>query len=49
VVIVDEEGRVAWRRDEPLSMTYTELEEIVAHLGELPRPPPTPREEPVRR
>lgn len=32
VVIVDEAGVIAWRRDEPLSMTYRELDEIVAHL-----------------
>lgn len=36
VVIVDETGKVAWRRDEPLSMTYAEMDEIVAHVQELP-------------
>jgi peroxiredoxin Q/BCP len=47
VVIVDEHGAIAWRRDEPLSMTYSELDEIVAHLGEIDvggdeAPPPAP-------
>lgn len=35
VLIVDEHGRIAWRRDEPLSITYSEMEEIVAHLADL--------------
>lgn len=38
VVLVDEHGRVAWRRDEPLSMTYSEMDEIVAHVRALGRP-----------
>jgi len=35
VVIVGANGKVAWRRDEPLSITYAEMDEIVAHLSEL--------------
>ncbi len=48
VVIIDEAGRVAWRRDEPLSMTYTEIEEIVSHLDELPEPANETGGEPLR-
>jgi peroxiredoxin Q/BCP len=35
IVIIDEAGTVAWRRDEPLSMTFSEMEEIVARLQEI--------------
>lgn len=35
VVIIDEKGRVAWRRDEPLSVSYREMDEIVGHLRSL--------------
>jgi peroxiredoxin len=35
IVIVDQQGRVAWRRDEPLSMTYAEMDEIVSRLSEV--------------
>lgn len=35
VIIVDEQGRVAWRRDEPLSLTYAEMDEIVGHLRDI--------------
>lgn len=35
VIIVDENGRIAWRRDEPLSVTYAEMDEIVARLREV--------------
>lgn len=36
LVVVDEAGRVAWRKSEPLSLTYTEMDAIVAKLRELP-------------
>jgi peroxiredoxin Q/BCP len=36
VIVIDEQGRVAWRRDEPLSISYAEMDEIVAHLSALP-------------
>lgn len=35
VVLVDEQGLVRWRVDEPMSMTYRELDEIVARLQQL--------------
>jgi thioredoxin-dependent peroxiredoxin len=35
VVIFDEDGKIAWRRDEPLSITFSEMEEIVGHLASL--------------
>lgn len=35
VFIVDERGVVAWRKDEPLSITYAEMDEIVGHLSAL--------------
>jgi peroxiredoxin Q/BCP len=34
VFIIDEHGRIVWRKSEPLSLTYAELDEIVAHLSE---------------
>jgi peroxiredoxin Q/BCP len=40
IVIVDEAGNVAWRKDEPLSITYSEMDEIVARLAEVRAPPP---------
>jgi peroxiredoxin Q/BCP len=33
VVIVDEHGRIAWRKNEPLSLTFTEMDDLVARLG----------------
>jgi peroxiredoxin Q/BCP len=35
VFIIDEQGYVAWRANEPISMTYRELDEIVARLDEI--------------
>ena len=35
VVIIDDKGIIAWRKDEPLSMTFSEMEDIVAHLNEI--------------
>jgi peroxiredoxin Q/BCP len=33
VVIVDEAGRIAWRKNEPLSLSFTEMDDLVARLG----------------
>ena len=35
VILIDEQGRIAWRRDEPFGLTFAEMDEIVAHLQEL--------------
>ncbi len=35
VFIVDEAGVITWRYDEPLGMTFRELDEIVARLDEI--------------
>lgn len=35
IIIVDETGRIAWRRDEPISLVFTELDDIVAKLNDL--------------
>ena len=32
LIIIDEEGRITHRKDEPLSLTFTEMDEIVARL-----------------
>jgi peroxiredoxin len=40
VFIIDELGRIVWRRDEPLSMTYAEMDEIIAHLRDVDWSPP---------
>ncbi len=37
VFIIDEKGRVAFRKEEPLSLTYMEMSEILAHLAEIDR------------
>jgi peroxiredoxin Q/BCP len=34
VVIIDENGRISWRRSEPLSITFTEMDDLVARLRE---------------
>jgi thioredoxin-dependent peroxiredoxin len=47
VFIVDENGMVVWRADEPLSLTYRELDQIVERLhdmGLVRRPPSGPSE-----
>lgn len=36
VILIDENGTIAWRHDEPVSMEYREMEEIVEHLEKLP-------------
>ena len=35
IVIVDEKGVIAWRKDEPFSITYSEMDDIVAHLNDI--------------
>jgi peroxiredoxin Q/BCP len=35
IIIIDEAGRVSWRRDEPMSLTFTELDDITARLNEM--------------
>jgi peroxiredoxin Q/BCP len=35
VFVIDERGRITWRKDEPLSLTYSELDEIVSQLDEI--------------
>lgn len=37
VILIDTEGRIAWRHDEEISMEYREMEEIVEHLDKLKR------------
>lgn len=36
VILIDADGRIAWRRDEPFGLTFAEMDEIVAHLDALP-------------
>lgn len=38
VILVDAAGRIAWRKDEPFGLTFAEMDEIVAHLDDLPAP-----------
>lgn len=35
VVVLDAQGRLVWRREEPFGLTFAEMDEIVAHLGAL--------------
>lgn len=35
VVVIDAEGRVVWRHEEPFGLTFAEMDEIVAHLDNL--------------
>lgn len=35
VILIDEKGIVQWRADEPLGLTYREIDEIVARINEL--------------
>lgn len=38
VILVGADGRIVWRRDEPFGLTFAEMDEIVEHLSDLPRP-----------
>jgi peroxiredoxin len=35
IFVISEHGRIVWRKDEPLSLTFAEMDEIVAHLQEI--------------
>lgn len=36
VILIDVDGKIAWRHEEEVSAEYREMEEIVAHLERLP-------------
>ena len=35
ISVIGEDGRILHRKDEPLSLTYTDMEQIVAHIAAL--------------